>query len=258
MDKNINMPQISNEKINYNTFLFEELEKDLIKRIEFYKEQEIVAKSVGNKILTTCLNLSNRTYALFRRDISDYLLNTAKKNDVNEQQYYEIAGMKTCRPFLDIINAFEYITEQLYSENKQLKTAIEEKINLDIEALEKCDLSKANKRKFIGLVKFNGRTQSKKREIFKKLKLINEEDYQFLSFVWDWRNSMHNNFVAHKNIEYKLKDHGLGIYYFNFKKGNCTELKEHPKWIVVIIEKIISIMVKIIQNLKNLSLCNTK
>jgi len=171
-----------------------------------------------------------------------------------EEQLGFYIGKIAIQPFLEIINSFEQITNQFIDENQQFKTILDERVKEKISLLEENwendskGKSKKLKSNLIFQLKHKIHEMAFIRDTLRKRKIIDNEDYEILSFAWTIRNSMHFDFTAIRDINFSYPDIKTGkVYHFNFSKGQ--ELY-HPVDLLsyyVITEQIIFIHLKILQ-----------
>lgn len=184
--------------------------------------------------------------------IQNLIDNFEKCKEIPIEQIGLYVGKIAIQSFLDLINAFELSTNNLIKENTEIQELINERIEKRIKIIEdswKSDVNRKSKdlkqnlirdwRRKINEMKFI-------RDTLFKYKIIDELDKKILEFSWDIRNSMHNNFLAIKDIQFSAPGTKLN-YSFNFKKG---EELYHPKDLLSfysMTEQLVFIQLKIIQ-----------
>lgn len=148
----------------------------------------------------------------------------------SEEQIGYYTGKIAIQSFLDIINAFELSTNKLVDSNINLNELLDERINKKINAIENGwkeevnRLSKDLKKEIKTSFKRKKREMKFIRDTLKKHDIIDSLDYKILEFSWDIRNSMHNNFLAIKDIEFIAPGTSIN-YSFKFKRvKNCIIL----------------------------------
>lgn len=184
--------------------------------------------------------------------IQNLIDNFDKYKDKPVEQIDLYTGKIAISSFLDIINAFELSTNQLVNSSIEIQKLLNERIDRRINIIDDSWKPEVNKesRKLKKNIK---RDLSRKkyemkfiRDTLYKHKIINELDKRILDFSWDIRNSMHNNFLAIKDISFAAPGSSLD-YVFNFKKG---EELYHPKDLLSfysMTEQIIFIQLKVLE-----------
>ncbi|MEP5610680.1 MAG: hypothetical protein ABJP45_00450 [Cyclobacteriaceae bacterium] len=189
--------------------------------------------------------------------IQNFLKTLDDYQDKQEEQIGFYIGKMAIQSFLEIINAFEQRMNKLVNSSPSLSSLLKERIEKKVEIITKGwkedanrksrdfrdDLIKAYERKLFEM-KFI-------RDSLKKEGIIDKLDYKILEFSWDIRNSMHNDFLAIKDIEFSAPGTSLN-YSFAFKKG---EELYHPKDLSAfysMTEQIIFILHKILQHFNKL------
>jgi hypothetical protein len=172
---------------------------------------------------------------------------------LSEAQIGFYIGKIAIQSFLDIINAFELSVNNLISSNSEISELLDKRIQKKIDLIgagwkeEVNSKSRKLKKNIEEIFRRKNREMKFIRDTLKKEKIIDELDYKILEFSWDVRNSMHNNFLAIKDIEFSAPGTSLS-YSFNFRKG---EELYHPvdlKSFYSMTEQIIFIHLKILQH----------
>ena len=230
-----------------------EMLTDLGNRLGYEAEfsQQFLTKSeipdIEKKWMRSINSLSNYcsfSIRLLLSSIDDY-------KHLSHEQLGLYIGKIAIQSFLEIINSFEQITNKFIIENEKFRTLIEKRISEKLNLLEDWDAkgkSKKLKDSFKSQLKSKIHEMAFIRDTLRKEKIIDETDYNVLSFAWKIRNSMHMNFTSIDNIVFKYSDLKTGkVYHFKFIKG---QVLYHPDDLVsfyIITEQIIFIMLKILQ-----------
>jgi hypothetical protein len=174
----------------------------------------------------------------------------------SEQQIGYYVGKIAIQSFLEIINAFELSTNRLVESNPRIQELINERIQKKIGLLEngwKSDVNR-NSKDFKKEIENGLRRKNHEmkfiRDTLMKHKIIDDLDYKILEFSWDIRNSMHNNFLAIKDIEFSAPGTNLN-YSFRFKKGEELYHPNDLKSFYSMTEQIIFIQLKILRYFNN-------
>jgi hypothetical protein len=218
--------------------LFFEL-KEGINASNAYWTNLLSSESASKTIKDWALDMQ-RVFSIFHADIDDYLSNTVRNTTLSTSRYREIAGVKLVRNLLDTINAFEAYTESLRLKFPIFATEINKRITPVLTSLtESWNAPSEIKKPLLSRVAHFETEQSYKRRALKALKVITDSDFDFMEFAWDFRNGMHNNFVALKDIHYTLRDERFGLEVeMTFKKGTTLGLPLHPILILSITDRI--------------------
>lgn len=175
------------------------------------------------------------------------------KNLPSEQLAYYV-GKIAIQPFLETINSYEQLTNKLLLQNPAFKSILNKRAEAKVQIIEDswdtCAKGKSKKLKdsLTRHLKHKTHEMAFIRDTMKAECVIDSTDHGILSFAWDIRNSMHLNYTAIKDIDFKYPDIKTGEkYHFHFKRGQ--ELF-HPNDLVsfqVITEQIVFILLKILQ-----------
>lgn len=151
---------------------------------------------------------------------------------LSEEYFSFYVGKIAIINFLEIINSYEQNLTKLIKNNEQLKLLLENKIEEKLSLLDeswnnkKCNNNQNLKEELKQNIKNKKFGAAFTRKILKKEGIIDKTDFDILLFAWTIRNSMHNNFVATRDIEFSYPDIKTGkTYHFKYKEG--TELY-HP------------------------------
>ena len=194
--------------------------------------------------------LSNSIYGTFI--IQNLIDNFERYKQKPEEQIRIYIGKIAIRSFLDLINVFELSTKNLVESNTEIQMRLNERIDKRIKIIEnswKSDVNRKSKDLKQNLIRDCKRKKYEMkfvRDTLFKHNIIDELDKKILEFSWDIRNSMHNNFLAIKDIEFSAPGTSLN-YSFSFKKG---EELYHPNDLLSfysMTEQIIFIQLKILQ-----------
>lgn len=253
---------ISDETIQGNIALFKGLEAHLTQLVGKYKSLEEDAGKQPNEILRKWYNLCNENYAISRRRVSDYLSGqTISENDLNDFQYMRQVGTVLMPIILNFVNSYEYISTLLRLNSKSLSDQLDAIIKPQLDSLDSkwSETDKSIRNSIIQVIKDSVRNTSKVRKALRKMDVIDDNDAKLLSFVWDIRNAMHNNFVNTGKISYELKDKDTGrTLKYHLEAGAGIQFWDTPKWNIVITEELAEIMVKIIGGLNDLPMEKSK
>lgn len=174
----------------------------------------------------------------------------------SEDQIGYYTGKIAIQSFLDIINAFELSTNKLVDSNTCINELLNERINKKVKIIEDGWKSEVNRKSKDLKKEIETSVKRKKREMkfirdtLKKHNIIDSLDYQILEFSWDIRNSMHNNFLAIKDIEFSAPGTSIN-YSFKFKKGEELYHPNDLKSFYSMSEQIIFIQLKILKYFNN-------
>lgn len=190
------------------------------------------------------------------KQLEDY-----KRHSEEQISYY--IGKIAIQTFLDIINAFELSTNKLIDKNKAINGLLNNRIEKKISIIESSWKSEVNSKsrdlKKSLISTFNNKRREMKfiRDTLKTNSIIDPLDYKILEFAWDIRNSMHNNFLAIKDMNFSSPQTSLN-YSFEFKKGEELYHPHDLKSFYMITEQIIFIQLRILQRLNKLDENNNK
>lgn len=218
--------------------------------------REFISKDTVNDNVKVWFNqvLSTTIYGTFL--IQNLIDNLDKYTDKPIEQIGLYIGKIAISSFLEIINAFELSTNNLIAMNSDAQKLLNDRINSRIELIENSWKSDTNRKSRNLKKSLINQLENKKHEMkfirdtFFKNDIIDELDKRILDFSWDIRNSMHNNFLAIKDISFSAPGTSLN-YSFCFSKG---EELYHPKDLLSfysMTEQIIFIQLKIIQYFNN-------
>lgn len=247
---------IDDKVIQGNILLFKGLERHLTQLVDNYKSLEEKAKTEPNEILRRWYNLCNENYAISRRRVSDFLCgDTITDKELNDFQYMRQVGTVLMPIILNFVNSFEYISTLLRMNSKILQKELDTIIKPQVESLNSkwFETNTSVRDSVIKVIKNSVQNTSKIRKALRRLNIIDDNDVRFLSFVWEIRNAMHNNFINTQKISYKLKDKETGrTLDYTIEAGKGIQFWDTPKWNIVITEMLTEIMVKIIIGLSDL------
>lgn len=179
-----------------------------------------------------------------------YCLDRYKKFKEDQIGFY-IAKV-AITPFLEIINAFEASTRELINTNDEIKELLEVRVKKRVDIINNCwdrsSNSKSRKLKDDLIVLYSRKKHEMNfiRETMKKESIINDLDKKILDFSWDVRNSMHNNFVAMKDISFSAPGTSLS-FSFDYKKDQELDHQGSLLSYYQMYEQIIFIQHKILQ-----------
>ncbi len=247
--------KVTRKIIRENIRLFKQLLSEAKGEAEYWG-QEILYPKNRRRVIEWAM-LMNRSYGIFCNDIEDFIARGIKQPGLSLNQYSELSGMKIVRILLDIINAFEMFNETLRNNSGDYEDELESSIKPQIDSVH-INWSKnpriikdgVEKQDIIKLIRRKKNTISFKRKALRNMNLINDDEFEFLNFAWDIRNAMHSNFIAHKEIRYRLTDPRSGLSKeFNYDINQEIGISGHPGWILVITGRISRIMMRIIKEL---------
>jgi len=248
MSKSKNQDNVIEEQRKMLTDLENRLDKEIHFSKGFLNESNCpyIEKKWMTSVFDTC-SYSSFLIKILLPSLEDY------KHLPKEQLGYFI-GKIAIQSFLEMINSFELTMNLFIDENNQITTSLRKRIDEKIEIIEMSwNLESKGK---VKKMKSNIKRQFENkitemafiRETLKKEGIIDETDFKILSFAWNIRNSIHMNFCAIKDLDFKYPDIKTGkTYHFKFKKG---EELYHPDDLIsfyIITEQIIFIMLKILQ-----------
>lgn len=188
-----------------------------------------------------------------QHNIKDYLSGNIRNNCLSLKHYFSLSGSIISRVLIDIVNSYELMSEKLRDNSPSLRKSLEEKINEKKRLLDAWQPGESNCKKLKGECEKYLESKLKEsafnRSVLRSLDLISKGDVKFLTFVWDIRNSMHRNFVAHKNIEFEFEDIKTGNKIkLAFQKDEELGVK-HPKTTLIIADKVALIMMQMIKKM---------
>jgi len=247
---------LSDEYIQIQKKLLTDLGNRLGNEVQF--SNDFLGRVKDREIERKWMNAVSRTCNYSAFQIKNILNSIEDYRHLPEEQLSLYVGKIAIQSFLEIINSFEQITNLFIAENHKLKLLLEERIAQKLTILEESwkteprGKSKDLKKSLTSQLKNKIYEMAFIRDTLLKNKIIDKTDHQTLSFAWDIRNSMHLNFTAIKDVDFKYPDLKTGfVYRFNFKKGQ--ELY-HPNDLIsfyVITEQVIFILLKILQKHKD-------
>ncbi len=176
-----------------------------------------------------------------------------KYKSFSEEQIRFYIGKIAIQSFLDVINIYEKSINKLVNSNEHLSKMIQIRINKKVQILEKSWKTEVNRKSrdlkdsLVKSIKRKSFEMKFIRDTLKKNEVIDDLDYDILEFSWDIRNSMHNNFVAIKDIEFSAPGTSLN-YSFSFKKGEELYHPTDLKSFYQMSRQIIFIQFKILQH----------
>lgn len=221
---------IDNKDLEKTKKELSELESRLVREIMFC--DAFVNKSKNQLIekewmsgVSSAYNYSQTLIRCFLKSIDDYII-------LSPDQFHFYVGKIAIQHLLEIINKFEQTINNAIATRNDFKELINKRIQKRVETFNanwndnKNKRNKNTKKEILKSFELKIREQSFIRDTLYSNKIINKVDYSILCFAWDIRNSMHKNFVAVKNINFKYTDFTTGVNYtFNYPEG--TELY-HP------------------------------
>ena len=218
---------------------------DICKRISEANDSKVV-KEWANSVRSSC-NYGAFLIKLLLASIDSY-------RHLSEEQFGYYVGKISIQPFLEIINSYEQILNSLVTNSCELRNLLDSRIDKKTSLVNEnwdpysTGKSKELKRNLTSLLQRKIFEMAFIRDTLYKNEIIDNVDHEILTFAWDIRNSMHNNFVALKDINFSYPDIKTGKpYYFKFTKG---EELYHPDDLVsfqIISEQIFFILLKILQ-----------
>lgn len=236
--------------------MFKGLERDLRALVKDTMQKESEAKEEDKQILKRWYNLCNRTYAISRRRVSDYICGpTIRELSLDDDQYATQVGGVLIPIILDMVNNFEYISQLVMKNSELMRDEIDNEISPILSSLETSWTESDSKIRtsVINGVNYSAKSISSQRKALRRIEVLSEEDIKFLRFVWDIRNSMHNNFMNSKKIKYTLVDEDTGReLVYELEAWSGIQFWDTPRWNIVIAKKLMGIMVKVIQDLEDL------
>jgi len=250
---------ISKTTIEVNRIIFKDFESELIRKTKKYHDlvSELDKAKKKNIILRKWFNLSNENYTIARRRISDFLCKGIKERALSDFQYGRQIGTVLMPIIMNTINSFEYISNLLALNSKGFHSELNKLLKPSLDSISNpknwLETDESIRASVLNKVRFSINSISFQRKTLRQLGKITPDGFAFLSFVWNIRNSMHNNFINKEKISYRLFDEDTEReLLYEIDKGKGIQFWDTPKWNIVITERLIEILVKIIVSFDDL------
>lgn len=172
------------------------------------------------------------TYAQSANEIYILTQSLDSLESISDEQLGFHVGKVGIGYFLNMINVYEQHMNALVDSNDSLNIMLNTRIDEKIKCLNeswKTDGNRDSKKLKVSLVDGLKRKKQEMAFIRQTLRIngvLDKDDESALEFMWDIRNSMHNNYCSIKDIDFAWSDLKGKKYHFKYNKG---EELSHPE-----------------------------